>query len=194
MVSMRRVRDKLVLAVSFMAVGTGNIAWADHTHVDGVATMYAHVKPETCSKTACDGSVSVSLTADCDGVNCTVTVATVHSGDCGPSSDILAVTSCKLHDKTMVTHCDGADPAAINLIPKMGNTVPMSQMEWNNAMAGNYDMVAEAILAGSGTASGSGSVTKRAIPTVSSWGVMVMIGLLLVVGTVVFRRSRPELT
>ena len=188
MVSMRRVRGKLVLAASLVVVGSGNIAWADHTHGAGRTTMYAEGE---CGDTACDGYVSVGLNATCDGVNCTVTPETTKSGDCdGVAIDV--VTVCQLHDtNNSVTDCVGDDATPIDLLVV---DFMMTEAEWNDVLAGVYVMVAEVTLVGGATASGEGSVAKRAIPTVSSWGVMVMIGLLLVAGTVVFRRSRPELT
>lgn len=115
------------------------------------------------------------------------------NGDCSGDA-IVALTLLELHSaNNSNADCAGDDPAPIDLL---SGPFVMTQAAWDDVMAGLYTVVARTSLMSGVSAEGEAEVikTQGAVPTVSAWGAMVMIGLLLVAGTVTIRRVRPGST
>lgn len=176
-----------------LCFGSGGAAFGDHTFAE--AELTAHGGAEgACPAEACpNAECLVQLEAHCTDTTCTIKPPIVQCSPNQCNSNINPI-ALKLYQSGS-TSCD----AAMLLGDLLQAPFAISHQIWHDAIEDPKNPLLVTadlgpLAGGGGDVKLSGNLFKavRPIPTVSDWGMLVMLVLVLAIGSVVYRRRRAR--
>lgn len=181
----RKMLGRTCLAGALLlSFASGGVALADHTSASAELTAHGGAEgtcaEETCSQAAC----TATLDAVCVDGMCTLSASLLCDIPCAGTWDGAEVALYSSGDTT----CDAMK--ANLLVDFTTANLDISESEWKTAISGSGLVTASQGPGAGGTAKASGSLFKTTtpVPTVSDWGMLVMLVLVLAVGSVLYRR------
>lgn len=180
-------RRTLGLTVAILSVlAPAEAGFADNTLATASLAVWTD---DTCATPTCsEARITVTLEGSCTGDVCSIAVSVSKEEDCGLFP--TGFSSLVLYDN-QTDSCTGTGTEAPYPVDLLAGAFTLSLTQWQNLFVVDHLIVADK---GSGEATASANPQKAVseIPTVSEWGLAIMVGFLLTAGTVVLRRSQPK--